>query len=219
MPEGPAITLTPIVLMSPDCDSNCDDPTVLSSWVDGDPTTAENVDASDPMGISLGTSNKRPSLFSNPNRGSKGTEQISHLYSSIKTVCENICSLTSDHPSVEQPVLTMLQSGLTAVMELLPSNERPSAIDLGKTVVPALRGPGSKDDRQRGKGEYSFKRKTSATIRKKRGKSKKSTSHQTVKKKQKKMIASVTGSSSTTTKLNKQHWDTVKRKRTSNPCT
>jgi hypothetical protein len=214
MPEGPAITLTPIVLMSPDCDSNCDDPTVLSSWVDGDPTTAENVvDASDPMGISFGTSNKRPSLFSNPSKGSKGTEQSSHLYTSIKTVCENICSLTSDHPTIEQPVLTMLQTGLTAVLELLPANERASAADLGKNVVPALRGPSSSDDRRRGKGEYPIKRKTSVTIRKKRATVQRPSSQQKAKKKQKK------SDTLSTTRLNKQHWDSVKRKRSSNPCT
>jgi hypothetical protein len=213
MPEGPSITLTPKVLISPICDNNCDDPTVLSSWVDGDPTIAENVDASDPMGISLGKSNQRPSsLFSNPNTRSKGTEQQSHLYTKIKTVCETICSLTSDHPTVEQPVLNMLQSGLTEVLELLPAHERPSAANLGQNVVPALRGNSSNDNRQRGKGEYNIKRKQSVTIRKKRGKG--STSQQKAKKKKLRKADSLK-----TAILNKQNWDSVKRKRTSNPCT
>lgn len=202
MPEGPAIKLTPIVLMSPDCQTDCDDPTVLSSWVDGDPTTANPVDFSDPMGISAGTSNTRPSLFSTRN-----AEHQTTLYTCIKTICEKLCVLSSDHPTVEQPVLSMLQSGLSDMLDLLPEKERPSAKD-GREV-PALRGKLSRDDRGRGKGEHP-KRKKNIKVRRK-------PTQQKAPKKPKK--GSNKSAQQTKATLNRQNWDTVKRQRRTTKCT
>lgn len=149
VPEGPSVTVTPEMFLSKTCTNSCNDPERESCWFDGDPTsvTCESMDASDPIGILSGTSNKRPSTFARGVGNGNSSKPETHLYSCVKEICDNLCALTSDHPEVGQSIHAMLQADWNKAMELLPDKHRPSIKDTETVVIPALRSDGSSDKR------------------------------------------------------------------------